>query len=280
MGNRRDWLRCTRHGVLQLRDVLIRAKEHTIMSDVPSDRRVRLPLRLREQLPDRTRRVGRMALPAPSRLAERLRGPARPLGRFVPLRTLEHHGPPPPPLHPRHHGGRDHLAHPDGLARRPGPHGHPQGGRRRRGGPATGGHPPIRRPPECCCARPPASPARSRSSPTAYRCSTTASATGQWAYDGDGYGSLTVARAGRRIDALGGEQPPARAWSAPAATGAPAWPRARSASSPCRGGKVTPRPTRTRRTGTSTPRWPTGVTGWPPGRSPTTRGAPTSSAVR
>ena len=64
--------------------------------------------------------------------------------------------------------------------------------------------------------------------------------TGQWAYDGDGYGSVTRARLERRTVAFGGQQSPPRHRRRHGATGAPASSRARRASSPCRGAELLP----------------------------------------
>ena len=118
---------------------------------------------------DRARRLGRVALPAAARFPERLRRPARPHRRHLPLRPTEHPRPAPAALPAGDHGARDHVAHADRLAAGPGPPGHPPG----RGGcraparlPASTRATP--RPPARCSGSPPASTARSRSSPTAY----------------------------------------------------------------------------------------------------------------
>ena len=144
-------------------------------------------------------RVGRVAVPAPSRLAQRVRRPARPLGRVVPVRarntTVPHHRryvPGTMVVETTWHTPTGWLVVQDLLVIRK------VDGRPRPPGRATGGPRPTRRPPESCSARPGASPARSRSRPSASRCSSTASTTGHWAYDGDGYDSLTVQAPGRR----------------------------------------------------------------------------------
>ena len=56
---------------------------------VPCDWRLRLPLRLPHGGTGRLGRDGRMAVPAPIRLAERVRGPARSRRRGLPLRPAE-----------------------------------------------------------------------------------------------------------------------------------------------------------------------------------------------
>ena len=57
------------------------------MSTFPRHRRLRVPVRLRGECADRPRRRGRVALPAPPRLAERVRRAARPLGGVLPVRA-------------------------------------------------------------------------------------------------------------------------------------------------------------------------------------------------
>ena len=193
--------------------------------------------------------------------------------RFGPSNTV---GPPPPPLCARHHGGRDDLAHPHRLAGRPGPHGHPA---KVDDGPAArlpAGPRRFGRRPGSSCARPGAFPARSRSTPTASRCSTTAPPpdTGRTTVT-----AMTPSPSGTgRRPELSVEQPPAGHRRRPLLR----------AHQPVRGRGVLHRPV-VGRSGTdndqeaaSGPRLDGGLlasTGWPPGRSPTTRGAPTSSGA-
>ena len=130
------------------------------MAEFPADRRLRLLVRLRGQLPDRPERRRRVDVPAPARLAQRLRRDARPPGRLVQLRARRHQvphqrryvpgtmvlettwhtptgwlvvqrrpggGPGPEtepagrlPARPGRHGRRGHAASPGHLHRRPG----------------------------------------------------------------------------------------------------------------------------------------------------------------
>ena len=60
---------------------------------VPADRRLRLPLQLPHRRAGRPGRLGRLAVRAPVRLAERLRQPARPGGRHLPARPVRHQRP-------------------------------------------------------------------------------------------------------------------------------------------------------------------------------------------
>src|ERR1700733_7749885 len=90
--------------------------EEPFHEPVSPDRRLRIPLGLREQLPSGARRIGRMALPARPRLAQRLWRATRPWGRFVPVRSLQYAGATPASLRARRHGSRDDLAHADRLA--------------------------------------------------------------------------------------------------------------------------------------------------------------------
>ena len=86
------------------------------VSELPPDRRLRLPVGLRGQLPGGAGRLRRVALPAAARLPEHLRSPPRPHRRDLPVRADGHPGPPPPPLRPRHLGSGDDLAHADRVA--------------------------------------------------------------------------------------------------------------------------------------------------------------------
>ena len=122
----------------------------------------------------RARRLGRLALRAAVRLAERVRQPARPRGRQLPLRAVRHQRADGAPLRCRHErrgddvedaarlGRRARLAD-DGPVRvgRRGHAAHPAAGRRRRRSHARSASPPV-------------SAAASRWRWCASRCSTTA----------------------------------------------------------------------------------------------------------
>ena len=161
---------------------------------VPPHRRVRLPVRLREQLPDRPGRLRRVALPAPPRLPQRVRRPPRPLGRLLPVRPGQHPGPPPAALRPRHHGHRDDVAHPVRLAD------HPRTFLVIRK--VDGEDPPSRgtagRPRDSAASGVLLRTARCISGKVEIDTSLACplfdygASTGQWSYDGDGYGSATV----------------------------------------------------------------------------------------
>ena len=86
---------------------------------LPADRRVRLPLQLPHGRPGRPRRRGRLALRAAVRLAERLRRPARPPERRLPLRALRDQRARRAHLRAGHEHPRHHLAHADGLGADP-----------------------------------------------------------------------------------------------------------------------------------------------------------------
>ena len=78
-----------------------------------------LPVRLRDQLPDRAQRRGRVDVPATAGLAERLQRDARPRRRCVPARPVRRDGPRRPSLPAGQPDGRDDLADPHRLADRP-----------------------------------------------------------------------------------------------------------------------------------------------------------------
>ena len=153
-------------------------------------------LRTAKRLPGGTGRFGRVAVPAPAGLAQRIRGPPGSHGRYFPFWAHQHSRPAPPAICARDHGAGDDLAHPDRLAGRPGPAGGPAGGRRRSADRTIAG-PRATRPPQApCFASPTASGAGSRSWSTRSRYSNTARLTGTWDYDGEGYGAMTVQPAG------------------------------------------------------------------------------------
>ena len=86
---------------------------------VSPDRRVRLPLGLRDLRPGRAQRRGRVDVPAPLRRPERVRRAAGPRRRHVPARPGGHDGAGRPPLPPGDERAGDELGHPPGLADRP-----------------------------------------------------------------------------------------------------------------------------------------------------------------
>ena len=142
---------------------------------VPADRRLRVPVELPHGRARRARRRDRLALRAGVRLAERVRQPARPPGRVLPVRavrrsTIRPHA----QLRARHERARDDLEDADRLGRRPrraddgaarargrDHAAHAAAGRRRRR-PHARAHGRVHR------------RVRSRSSSSASRCSTTA----------------------------------------------------------------------------------------------------------
>ncbi len=71
-------------------------------------------------------------MPSPAGLTQRVRRPPGPHGRQLPIRTDEHKGAAPTALHPRDHGARDHVAHPQWVAARAGPAGGGAGDRQAR----------------------------------------------------------------------------------------------------------------------------------------------------
>ena len=77
---------------------------------LPAHRRFRLPVRLRGRRPGRSQRQRRVAVPAPLRLAQRVRRAARPGGGGVPAGPLGRHPADRPPLPAGHAGARDQLA--------------------------------------------------------------------------------------------------------------------------------------------------------------------------
>ena len=113
-----------------------------------------------------------MALSSPTGLAECFRRAAGPDGRELPLRADQYAGAAPSALHPRNDGPRDHLAHPVGLAGRPGP-ARGRGGPGPRAGPTTGGRPATPLLPACSFAPRPASTVTSRSPRTSSPSSST-----------------------------------------------------------------------------------------------------------
>ena len=86
---------------------------------VSRHRRLRLPLRLRDDLPDRSERGGRVDVRASARLAVHLQCAPRSQRRVVPDRSLRRDGAGGPPLPARQPDDRDDLADPHRLAHRP-----------------------------------------------------------------------------------------------------------------------------------------------------------------
>ena len=111
---------------------------------VPADRRLRVPVGLPHRGAGRAGRLGRLAVRARLRLAQRVREPPRPRRRLVPVRPVRHQRAHRAHLRARHQRADHHLAHPRRLAPRPrrpddgattgAGHGHPahQAARRRR----------------------------------------------------------------------------------------------------------------------------------------------------
>ena len=71
---------------------------------LPADRRLRVPVGLREHLPRRADGRGRVAVPPAPARPERLRDDPRPSRRLVPLRTRGQRGAGAPPVRPGHDG--------------------------------------------------------------------------------------------------------------------------------------------------------------------------------
>ena len=86
---------------------------------VPADRRLRVPVRLRDDRAGRAERERRVAVPAEDGLAERVRRDPRPRCRRLPARPGRCERPGRPTLHPGHDGPRDELGDADGLGHRP-----------------------------------------------------------------------------------------------------------------------------------------------------------------
>ena len=86
---------------------------------VPADRRLRVPVRLRDLCAGGAERQRGVAVPAALRLAERVRRDPRPRRRDVPARACRRRGAGGAALSPRHHGRRDELGNERRLDHRP-----------------------------------------------------------------------------------------------------------------------------------------------------------------
>ncbi len=93
--------------------------EHHSSGQLPRHRRLRLPLRLRGELPDRAVRGHRVDVHSAARFAERVHRPAGPGRRLLPGGAVRRRGAGRPPLPAGHAGAGDDLADPDRLADRP-----------------------------------------------------------------------------------------------------------------------------------------------------------------
>ena len=88
---------------------------------ISADCRLRVLVQLRAELPGRAGRVGRVAVPAASRLPECVRGAARPYRRPVPVRSRQRTNvPAASPVRAGDDGAGDDLADPDGVDDRAG----------------------------------------------------------------------------------------------------------------------------------------------------------------
>ena len=96
-----------------------RAKFSRRRKRLPAHCRLRLPVRLRDHVPDRPERRGRVDVRPPPGLAVRLQRPPRPQRRQLSPRPLRRDGPRGPALPARQPDGGDHLADPHRLADRP-----------------------------------------------------------------------------------------------------------------------------------------------------------------
>ena len=97
--------------------------ERSVAEPVPADRRLRVPVRLREHLPDLVGRFGGVAVRAAARLAQRVRRDPGPRRRALPARALRRVGARRAALPARQPDPGDHLADPhrlDDRARRAG----------------------------------------------------------------------------------------------------------------------------------------------------------------
>ena len=179
---------------------------------VPADRRLRVPVRLRGQLPDRAERGGRVDVPAAARLAERLQRDARPQRRrrSASARTTRWCRPPAATCRAawcvettwQTRTGwlivRDALCMGRGTTSTSGP------GR-------TAGRRPTSTPSTACCALVRCVSGSVDLSMTlrAGR-STTAGAEPTWEYDGAGYGEVVATAEGQRRRAAADDRPAAR----------------------------------------------------------------------
>ena len=245
-----------------------------------ADRRLRIPVGLREQLPGGAGRFGRVAVPAPAGLAERVRRAAGPHRRDVPVRPGQH---PWCPHHRRYvpgtmvlettwHTPTGWLVVNDLLVVRPGRAtrgAEPTTGGSRGSAPAVGhdaAHGHLHR----------GQGRDRRQLPPDVRVRVRA---GHVELRRRGYHAMTVQPARGRAGARGALQPAARRGRGPVPTAGPPSTRASRASSPSVGGPAPDQPERGRRRPRRHGQLLAGLAA-APGRSPTTRGGPTSSAAR
>ena len=158
---------------------------------VSPDCRVRIPLRLRGERAGRAGRRGRVAVPAASRLSERVRRVARPVGGVLPVRAIERRRPAPTALPAGHADRRDQLAHTDGLADGAGP-ARARAVRRRRASSSTDACRATNRRRARCSASPPARAAASRCTLNCLPLFDYGRTQGEWSYEGQGYDRLAV----------------------------------------------------------------------------------------
>ncbi len=92
--------------------------ERRVAEPVPADRRLRVPVRLREHLPDLVGRFGGVAVRAAAGLAQRVRGHPGPRRRPLPARALRRLGARRAPLPAGQPDPGDHLADPHRLGHR------------------------------------------------------------------------------------------------------------------------------------------------------------------
>ena len=158
---------------------------------VPADRELRVPVRLRVQLPDLARGRRRVDVRPAARLAEHLRVDPRPRRRLVPRRPARHPGPVGTPVPARHPRAGDDVADADRLARSCATRWSWARGTTRRSAPRrTAARPPTTTPSTSCCAPSRASAAPSTWRSSATRRTTTAADGTRWEYDGTGYNAI------------------------------------------------------------------------------------------
>jgi hypothetical protein len=99
----------------------------TTHEHLPAHRRLWVPVQLRAELPGRARWVGRVAMPAASRLPERVRHAPRPGRRFLQVRSRQYSRSSASQICPGHDGAGDDLADADRMDDRSRPAGHRSG---------------------------------------------------------------------------------------------------------------------------------------------------------
>ena len=155
---------------------------------VPADRRLRVPVGLRDAPRSSRRAATSSGCACRDGRAVGLRRDARPRRRRLPARPGRPTVPGRPALPAGHDGARDDVGHAHRLGDRPRRAAHrARGTTRTSARTRTAARRPTTTPTTCCCARCAASTARSRSTSTASRSSTTGARASHWEYAGDGY---------------------------------------------------------------------------------------------